>query len=500
MSPTIKAQLRHPASRAMVIVLGMHRSGTSALCGALDLLGVNFGDHLMPGSKANEKGYWEDLEIRCLHDQLLNSFGSSWDDDRCFPPAWAECERAKEIQSSLLAVLEQHFRTAAPLAGVKDPRMCRLMPLWFPVFKTLGIEPRFVLIVRHPWEVAQSLAERDGIDQTKSYLLWLQHMLEAERATRSQERSFLTYERLIENPTAVLNRVRKELKLHFAPPSRARGRLRNFLEASLRHHVASVQNAASVPSLVKEVYKALCDARTSGDIAVAIPPLCLKYEQSAELIYSRLKAQETEQAVEKSRLKMGGGNTRIQLFAVKDGITCENFSNRREFAQGCWCHLKIPLPWGLGDGSGPLRIDPSERAGILDLAAVSIRSAVTKRILWRATGRRGLERLRIGGTAFRLPHSRLLRLISYDDDPQIYLPHLTGPRFEQPLVLGVWLRFDARAEAMQSAANAWNEAASRAGEPATKRIALSFGRRASKSTDKPSSLSIYSPEETMGTG
>ncbi len=500
MSPTIKAPIRHPASRAMVIVLGMHRSGTSALCGALDLLGVNFGGDLMPGSEANEKGYWEHPEIRSLHDQLLNSFGSSWHDDRSFPPAWADCERAKEIRSSLLTILEHHFRTAAPLAGVKDPRMCRLMPLWFPVFKTLGIEPRFVLIARHPWEVAQSLAKRDGIDQTKSYLLWLQHVLDAERATRFEERSFLTYERLIEDPAAVLSRVRKELKLDIDPPSRARGRLRNFLEASLRHHVASVQNAASVPPPVKEVYKALCDARTSGDIAVAIPPLCLKCKQGAELIYSRLKAQETEQAVEKCRLKMDGGNTRIQVFAIKDGITSENFSSRMEVAQGRWCHLKIALPWGLGDGTGPLRIDPSDRAGILYLAGISIRSAITKRILWRATGRRGLKRLRIGGTAFRLPHSRLLWLISYDEDPQIYLPHLSGPRFEEPLVLGVWLRFDARAEAMQSAANAWNEAASRAGEPATKRIALSFGRRASKSTDKPSSLSIYSPEETTGTG
>jgi len=457
----------------------------------------------MPGSEANEKGYWEHPEICGLHEQFLNSFGLAWDDDRGLPPAWADCERAKEIQSSLLAVLEQHFRTAAPLVGVKDPRMCRLMPLWFPLFKALGIEPHFALIIRHPWEVAQSLAKRDGIDRTKSYLLWLQHMVDAEIATRSQKRSFLTYERLIENPTAVLNRVRKELELDFDPPSRARDRLRDFLEASLRHHVASVQNAASVPPLVKAVYKTLCGARTSHDFALAISPLHAKYKESAELIYSRLKVQENEQAAEKRRLKMGGGHTLIQVFAIKDGITSENFSNRREFAQGRWCHLKIPLPWGLGDGSGPLRIDPSERAGILDLAAVSIRSAITKRILWRATGRRGLERLRIGGTAFRLPHSRLLRLISYDDDPQIYLPHLTGPRFEQPLVLGVWLRFSAGVEAMQNAANAWNEATRRAAEPATKKIALSFGRRASKSTpqsDTPSSISIYSPEETTGTG
>ncbi|HJX24749.1 MAG TPA: hypothetical protein VJ252_01225, partial [Chthoniobacterales bacterium] len=68
-------------ARKAVVILGMHRSGTSALCGALDLLGVDFGERLMPANHANEKGYWEHEEIVRFHDDLLSSLGSRWDDD-----------------------------------------------------------------------------------------------------------------------------------------------------------------------------------------------------------------------------------------------------------------------------------------------------------------------------------------------------------------------------------------------------------------------------------
>ncbi len=68
-------------SRKAIVVLGMHRSGTSALCGALDVLGVNFGQRLAPATKDNEKGHWEHPEIVALHDELLRSLGSRWEND-----------------------------------------------------------------------------------------------------------------------------------------------------------------------------------------------------------------------------------------------------------------------------------------------------------------------------------------------------------------------------------------------------------------------------------
>ena len=102
--------------------------------------------------------------------------------------------------------------------------------------------------------MAQSLAKRDGIDHALSYLLWLQHTLEAEAVMRRHKRSFVDYDEMLDDPVAALRRVRSELKLDFRVPSRARGSLRKFLEPSLRHHKARARKceeaADRVPPLI----------------------------------------------------------------------------------------------------------------------------------------------------------------------------------------------------------------------------------------------------------
>ena len=222
-------------SRKAIVVLGMHRSGTSAVCGALDVLGVNFGKHLMPANAANPKGYWEHPEIVAWHDELLRSLGSRWDNDRPLPSDWVERDITRDIRSLLMGILERDFAHAS-LFGLKDPRMCRLMPLWLPIFQTLRIEPHFVLTVRHPWEVAESLAKRDGLEHPKSYLLWLEHLVQAISATRAHQQSVVCYEEMIDDPVKVLTGLRKELGVNLRAPFRVRTSLRKFLETSLRHH------------------------------------------------------------------------------------------------------------------------------------------------------------------------------------------------------------------------------------------------------------------------
>ena len=143
--------------RKVVVILGMHRSGTSALAGALAQMGVDFGKHLISPSRDNPKGYFEHPEIVALHDALLRALGSRWDDYLPLPSGWTETEvTSGKFAPPLVAILKRDFGEAS-LFGVKDPRLCRLMPLWFPIFETLPAEPHFVLTIRHPWEVAESL-------------------------------------------------------------------------------------------------------------------------------------------------------------------------------------------------------------------------------------------------------------------------------------------------------------------------------------------------------
>src|SRR6516164_8769546 len=71
-----------------VIVLGMHRSGTSAVTRVVSLLGADLPKNLLPPSLTNELGYWESSDLMTIHDELLSSGGSKWDDWRAFNQDW----------------------------------------------------------------------------------------------------------------------------------------------------------------------------------------------------------------------------------------------------------------------------------------------------------------------------------------------------------------------------------------------------------------------------
>ena len=285
-------------ARKAVVILGMHRSGTSALGGALQLLGVNFGQRLFPPGKDNEKGYWEHPEIVTLHDELLRSLGSRWDDDKPLPSNWIKRKITRDVRSLLMRIVERDFAHSS-LFGMKDPRMCRLMPLWFPIFRTLRVEPHFVLVVRHPWAVAESLAKRDGIEHTKSYLLWLEHVVQAESATCSHERAFVCYEEMVDDPVAILGELRKQLGVNLFAPSRVRTSLRNFLVPSLRHHQFNKRAdklRPPVPKMALDFYETIRNASTSREIGRKLEPLVAQYLRGRELFYPRIDLVEAKLA------------------------------------------------------------------------------------------------------------------------------------------------------------------------------------------------------------
>jgi GT2 family glycosyltransferase len=254
-----------PTERRAVFVLGMHRSGTSAVTRVLNLLGVELGADLMAASPDNERGYWEHSEVVQLHDGLLAALGLHWDDVRPLPPAWTTTPGAVAAASLLRAVIERDF-AAAPLWGLKDPRLCRLLPIWLPVLRTLHIEPHFVLVLRHPREIVASLAKRDHKAAAVAALLWLRHMLEAERATRGLPRSIVHYADLVEHPqkwSAEFQRIAADCGLRWPrQPDAIAHDVAAFLSPKLRHHQvdhtpSNSEGADALGAWVRIVYDAL---------------------------------------------------------------------------------------------------------------------------------------------------------------------------------------------------------------------------------------------------
>jgi len=113
-------------------VLGMHRSGTSAVACALNLLEAYLGppEKMMPPQKDNNpEGSWEHVEIVDFHDRLLRTFGLSWDSVTPLPERWWEQPEADPYRQELVTLIESEFGQH-PLWMWKDPRTALFLPRW----------------------------------------------------------------------------------------------------------------------------------------------------------------------------------------------------------------------------------------------------------------------------------------------------------------------------------------------------------------------------------
>lgn len=236
-----------PGGRVALLVLGMHRSGTSALTRTLSLLGADLPRNLYAARKDNPTGYWESADWIELHDELLAACGRSWDSPLPIPPEALTPQALAPYRARLVENLRGDFANS-PMFVAKDPRICRLLPLWRAALADAGFAPRHVIIVRHPDEVAASLGVRNEMPRETALLLWMRHLLESERASRGMPRVFVSYDALLADWQAVIDRVATALNLTWPKsPDDARSEIENFLKRDMRHH-----DTGNVPAPVRD--------------------------------------------------------------------------------------------------------------------------------------------------------------------------------------------------------------------------------------------------------
>ncbi|MGB7975292.1 MAG: hypothetical protein WCF81_13310 [Roseiarcus sp.] len=259
-------------NKILVVVLGMHRSGTSSAAGALVRLGAAAPRHLMPPSADNERGFWESSVIVDLNDAVLAAGGSDWKDWRKFNFAKIRKVEADALRVRAKEVLTEEFGDVG-FAVMKDPRMCRLMPFWGPVFAEANWSVRALLPIRSPLEVAQSLSCRDRLGPAYGCLLWLRHALDAEIATRGMARAVLDWPQFLGDRRKALTRVSEQWGLiwpHWYED--AFSEVDEFVSADLRRQRTSEAEFEAHPAvndLVRRTYIAMIDlVRDSGDSSV----------------------------------------------------------------------------------------------------------------------------------------------------------------------------------------------------------------------------------------
>jgi hypothetical protein len=221
-----------------VLILGMHRSGTSALTRTINLLGCALPEALVGASEGNELGHWESASAVILNDEILASAGSNWNDWGPINPDWRASGVRGQMVERATEVIREH-KALGPLFALKDPRLCRLADLWLEAGDAVGVDMRVVLMLRHPGEVSASLESRDLMAPGYGQLLWLRHTLDAEHLSRGRKRVVCRFDRLLVDWQDTIDRVRQGLDLALPRNSpAAHAEVEQFLARDMRHHDA----------------------------------------------------------------------------------------------------------------------------------------------------------------------------------------------------------------------------------------------------------------------
>jgi hypothetical protein len=185
---------------AAVIVLGMHRSGTSATSRVLNRMGTWL------GSEASVTRRFEHATVQDTNELILRAFGGRWHTPPTLEDGWADDERLQELDGSArsaLADLEGH-----PVFSWKDPRSCFTLPWWE---RHLRQPPVVVYVYRHPAEVAASLAARNGFGPAHALMMWETYNGAALRAAAGHRVITMPYAELVDAPTVTAQLLHEAL-------------------------------------------------------------------------------------------------------------------------------------------------------------------------------------------------------------------------------------------------------------------------------------------------
>ena len=252
-------QANDPKKKRIISVIGVQRSGTSAITKGLQVLGVNLGgfygqDVVGPD---NEKGYFEDLEISLADISMLNSMGYTWDNP-VLPVFDGNVEQVLSAFYPIAANILQRRFESTNLFGFKDPLIARLLPLWNEIFKDVGAEVSYIIACRNPLSVAKSMEKRDGFDIVKGCYIWLGYITASLIHSAGYNRIVVDYDELMKDPEKQLRRTAERLNLKFDAGSPEFIEYKeSFLSESLRHTSFGIDDLTAndeIPPKIAELY------------------------------------------------------------------------------------------------------------------------------------------------------------------------------------------------------------------------------------------------------
>lgn len=249
-------------SRA-IAVIGMHRSGTSAVARGLQALSVYLGSDFLDAQPENPTGYWEDKRIVELDERVLKVLGIKWDDVRPIDrrefarwPIW-------RLRSETSRYLRRRFVPHA-LWGFKDPRTIRLLPFWRRILRDSRVDDAYLLVIRNPSSVAASLFARQAMDAETAWRLWLVYMVPFLDELAEKPLVVVDFDLFMLDPRGQLERIARKFALRDGQvrTSEVETFVSEFLDAKLRHTVfalTDIEASTDAGLLTRDAYAMLLE-------------------------------------------------------------------------------------------------------------------------------------------------------------------------------------------------------------------------------------------------
>jgi hypothetical protein len=237
-----------------VVVIGMHRSGTSALTNAIRLLGCSIGDtgDFTSPKRWNPRGNWEHQRLIERNDLILEAHGGTWFAPPRLPAGWASREKAR----TMLPRLRSEFAAIYAEEGWvwKDPRACLTLPVWL---QTWGSTPVAVMAFRHPVAVAKSLAARNGFSLRHGLALWEIYNSQALWNLRDLPKVVYDYDSVLDDPAGFVAELSESLAGHGVELDGSTAAAEEVLEPSLRRNAAAEEELGSLSKRQRKLWDLL---------------------------------------------------------------------------------------------------------------------------------------------------------------------------------------------------------------------------------------------------
>lgn len=191
----------------LLLVHGMHRSGTSATAQAMVLSGCKLPGKTLEPNQWNPDGYFEPVELVRIHDEALKRLGRTWYDPSPLPDDWIDSSVYADLVKNLDRFLNSYAKENTKATLIKDPRITYFYQAWQESLEKLGIRIRHLVIVRPVEEVVASLYSRDKIPAPISSLLWMSTNIRLARWLHNKPHTLASYASITQDASTALKQI-----------------------------------------------------------------------------------------------------------------------------------------------------------------------------------------------------------------------------------------------------------------------------------------------------